>query len=151
MLEEYSEVNFFFLHCFWWNRSPYYFTFSSAAPQRTAYSEVPSQMAAHLRTGSPLQAGEIAGFEPRTAVLQSGVATNEPPLLRYEPPLLPMSHHCSPRATTAPHEPPLRSKFLLLRKVSEKFLLNCMKKVVFFYQIVGSLKILKLPAVHIEA
>jgi hypothetical protein len=30
---------------------------------------------------SPLWAGEIAGFEPRTAVLQPGVATNEPPLL----------------------------------------------------------------------
>jgi hypothetical protein len=30
------------------------FIFSSAAPQRTAYSEVPSQMAAHLKTGSPL-------------------------------------------------------------------------------------------------
>jgi hypothetical protein len=30
---------------------------------------------------SPLWAGEIAGFEPRTAVLQSGVPTNEPPLL----------------------------------------------------------------------
>ncbi len=72
---------FFFLNCFWWNRSPYYFTLSSAAPQRTAYSEVPSQMAAHLRTGSPLQAGEIAGFEPRTAVLQSGITSNELPLL----------------------------------------------------------------------
>ncbi len=42
---------------------------------------MPSKMAAHLRTGSPLYAGEIAGFEPRTAVSQSGVATNEPPLL----------------------------------------------------------------------
>jgi hypothetical protein len=42
--------------------------FSSAAPQRTAFSKVPSQMATHLMTGSPLQAGEIAGFEPRTAV-----------------------------------------------------------------------------------
>jgi hypothetical protein len=30
------------------------FIFSSAAPQRTAYREVPSQMAAHLRIGSPL-------------------------------------------------------------------------------------------------
>ncbi len=48
-----------------------------------AYKEVPSQMAAHLRTGSPLQAGEMAGFEPTTAVLQYGVATNEPPLLIY--------------------------------------------------------------------
>jgi hypothetical protein len=59
------------------------FIFSSATPQRTAYSEVSSQKAAHLRTGSPLQAGEIAGFEPRTAVLQSRVATNEPPLPPY--------------------------------------------------------------------
>jgi hypothetical protein len=30
------------------------FIFSSAAPQRTAYREVPSQKAAHLMTGSPL-------------------------------------------------------------------------------------------------
>jgi hypothetical protein len=30
------------------------FLFSSAAPQRTAYSEVPSQMVYHLRTGNPL-------------------------------------------------------------------------------------------------
>ncbi len=59
----------------------------TAASQRTAYSEVPSQMAAYLRTGSQLKAGEIAGFEPRNAVLQSGVASNEPPLLP-EPPLL---------------------------------------------------------------
>ncbi len=28
--------------------------FSSAAPHRTVYSEVPSQMAAHIKTGSPL-------------------------------------------------------------------------------------------------
>jgi hypothetical protein len=33
---------FFYLNCFWWSRSPYYFTFSSTVPQRTAYSEVPS-------------------------------------------------------------------------------------------------------------
>ncbi len=48
-------------------------------------------MAAHLRTGSPLRAGEIAGFEPTIAVLQSGVLTNELPLLphEHEPPLLP--------------------------------------------------------------
>jgi hypothetical protein len=55
--------------------------FSSAVPQRTAYSEVPSQKAARLRTGSPLQAGEIAGFEPGTAGLQPYVTNNEPPLL----------------------------------------------------------------------
>jgi hypothetical protein len=60
---------------------PIVFIFSSATPQRTAYREVSSQMAAHLRTGSLLYAGEIAGFEPRTAVSQSGVANNEPPLL----------------------------------------------------------------------
>ncbi len=58
-------------------------------PQRTAYRELPSQMATHLRTGSPLLAGESAGFEARTVGLQSGVATNEPPLLPNEPPLLP--------------------------------------------------------------
>jgi hypothetical protein len=44
---------FFFLHCFWC----FFNKFSSAAPQRTAYSKVPSQMAAHLRTGSPQKAG----------------------------------------------------------------------------------------------
>jgi hypothetical protein len=66
------------------------FIFSSAAPQRTAYSEVLYQMAAHLKTGSPLKAGEIAGFEPRTAVSQSGVATNEP------------LHHCSQSSTPPP-------------------------------------------------
>ncbi len=55
--------------------------FFSAAPQRTAYSGVPSQMAAQPRISSPLQAGEIAGFKPGTAGLQFGVATNEPPLL----------------------------------------------------------------------
>ncbi len=55
-------TKFFFLNCFWWNRSPYCI-FSSAAPQRTAYCEVPSQMAAHLRINNPLQAGEIAGFD----------------------------------------------------------------------------------------
>jgi hypothetical protein len=42
-------------------------------------------MAALLRTGSPLQAGEIAGFEPRTSVSQSG----EPPLFLNEASLLP--------------------------------------------------------------
>jgi hypothetical protein len=60
------------------------FRFSYATPQRTAYREVPSQKAAHLRTGGPLYAGEISGFEPRTAVSQSGVTVS-----------LPMSHHCS--------------------------------------------------------
>jgi hypothetical protein len=54
---------------------------SSAASQRTAYSGVPSQMAAHPRIGSPLKAGEIAGLESGTVGLQSGVVTNEPPLL----------------------------------------------------------------------
>jgi hypothetical protein len=31
-----------------------FYKYSSAAPQRTAYSKVPSQMAANLKTGSPL-------------------------------------------------------------------------------------------------
>jgi hypothetical protein len=31
-----------------------FYKYSSAAPQRTAFSKVPSQMAAHLRTGNPL-------------------------------------------------------------------------------------------------
>ncbi len=56
-------------------------------PSEDAYSEVPSQVTAHLRTGGPLLAGEIAGYEPRTVSLQSGVTTIEPPLLP-EPPLL---------------------------------------------------------------
>ncbi len=46
-------------------------------------------MAAHLRTGNPLKSGEITGFEPRTAVAQSGVATNEQPQLPNEQPQLP--------------------------------------------------------------
>ncbi len=57
------------------------YLFFSAAPQRTAYSEVPFQMAAHLRIGSPPQAGKIARFKPKTAGLQSGVATNETQML----------------------------------------------------------------------
>jgi hypothetical protein len=54
------------------------FIYSSAAPQRTAYSEVT------IPEGSPSKdwqsTVEIAGWKPRTAGLQSGVATNEPPL-----------------------------------------------------------------------
>ncbi len=68
------------------DQEPFFFLFSSAAPQRTAYSEVPSQMVYHLRTGNPLQDGEISGFQPwgpwGLQVL-SGVATNELPLLPY--------------------------------------------------------------------
>jgi hypothetical protein len=50
------KVNFFsfFLIFFGGTEVPIILHFSSAAPQRTAYREVPSQMAAHLRTGSPL-------------------------------------------------------------------------------------------------
>ncbi len=55
-----------------------FFLSSFAASQRTAYSEIPSQMAAHLRTGSPLKAGQIAGTR--------GLPING--LV-----LLPMSHH----------------------------------------------------------
>jgi hypothetical protein len=58
--------------------APFLYLFSSAAPQRTAYSGVPSQMAAHPRIGSPFLAGEIGGYKPRTAGLQSGVVTNKP-------------------------------------------------------------------------
>ncbi len=71
---------FFFLNCFLVEQKSLLYIFSSAAPQRTAYSEVPSQMAAHLRIGNPLYAEEVAGFKPRTAVSQCGVATTEPPL-----------------------------------------------------------------------
>jgi hypothetical protein len=44
------KKNFFFLNCSWC----FLYNFSFAAPQRTAYSKVPSQMAAHLMTGSLL-------------------------------------------------------------------------------------------------
>ncbi len=47
-------------------------------------------MAAHPRISSPLLVEVIAGFKLGTAGLQSGVATNDPPLLpTNEPPLLP--------------------------------------------------------------
>jgi hypothetical protein len=42
----------------------YNFSSAAAAPQKTTYSEIPSQIAAQLRIGSPYQAGEIAGYEP---------------------------------------------------------------------------------------
>ncbi len=84
----YTHVHWFFsLIFFGGTEVPIVFIFSGG-PSEGSLQEVPSQMAAHLRTGNALYAGEIAGPEPRTAVSQSGVATNEPPLL-------PMSHHCS--------------------------------------------------------
>ncbi len=43
----------FSLFVFGGTEVPFVLIFSSAAAQRTAYSEVPSQMAAHLRTGNP--------------------------------------------------------------------------------------------------
>ncbi len=73
-------------------------------PSETPYSEIPSQMTAHLRIGSPLWGWEIAGSEPGTAGLQSCVALNELALLprmttitpTNEPPiLLLISHRCS--------------------------------------------------------
>ncbi len=51
---------------FWWTTSGFVFI-PSAVPQRAAYSEVPSQMAAHLRVGG------LRRFEPGTASLRSGV------------------------------------------------------------------------------
>ncbi len=48
-------------------------------------NEVSFQMAAHLKTGSPLKAGKIAGFEPGIASLQAGVATKEPFSQHYVP------------------------------------------------------------------
>jgi hypothetical protein len=72
---------FFSLIVFGGTEVPIVFIFSFAATHKTAYREVPSQMAARLRTGNPLLARQIAGFEPRSAVSQSGIATNEPPLL----------------------------------------------------------------------
>ncbi len=89
------------------DRSPYCL-YSPLPPQRTVYREVPSQMAAHLRTGSRLWAGEIAGFGPRTAVSQSGVTTNEPPLLLLgivpPPPHIP--HSCLGRFKPHPANSP---------------------------------------------
>jgi hypothetical protein len=43
-----------FSELFLLEQKPVLFIFSSAAPQRTAYREVPFQMAALLRIGSPL-------------------------------------------------------------------------------------------------
>jgi hypothetical protein len=63
------EVNLLFLNYFWWTRGSFLYFISSATPQRTAYSEILSQMAAHLTAGSLLQAGEISEFEPVTTCL----------------------------------------------------------------------------------
>jgi hypothetical protein len=60
------------------------FIFSSAAPQRTAYTEVPSQMAAHLRTAVHCRLGRLLDSNPG--------------LQFYDLVSLPMSHQ---RATTA--------------------------------------------------
>jgi hypothetical protein len=46
--------NVFSLIVFFGTEVPIVFIFSSADPQRTAYREVPSQMADHLRTGNIL-------------------------------------------------------------------------------------------------
>jgi hypothetical protein len=84
------------------------FIFSSAALRGQPTVKLLSQMAAHLRTGSPLLAGESAGFKPRTVGLQSGVVTNEPPLLPNEPPLLPNEPPLlSNEPPLLPNEPPL--------------------------------------------
>jgi hypothetical protein len=49
-----------------------------------------SQMATHLMTAVHCGLGRLLDSNPGYAVLQSGVATNEPPLLpTNEPPLLP--------------------------------------------------------------
>jgi hypothetical protein len=53
--------------------------FSSAASQRTAYSEVPSQMSVYQGLAAHCRLGRLLDLNP--AGLQSGVATNEPPLL----------------------------------------------------------------------
>jgi hypothetical protein len=50
----------------------------SVAPQWTAYRELPTQMAAHLRSGCPLKLARLTDTNPG---LESGVATNEPPQL----------------------------------------------------------------------
>jgi hypothetical protein len=49
-----SQIFFYSLIVFGGSRAPLLYLFSSAAPQRTAYSGVSSQMAAHPRIGSPL-------------------------------------------------------------------------------------------------
>jgi hypothetical protein len=77
---------FFFLNCFWWNRSPYCLYFSSAAAQRIAYSKVPSQMAAHHRTAVHCRLGRLLDSNPG--------------LQFYYLVSLPMSHHCSHQWST---------------------------------------------------
>ncbi len=83
----------FFTSLFLVEQKSLLFIFSSATPQRTAYREVPSQMAAHLRTGSPLWLGRL---------LDSDL---NPGLQFYNLVSQPMSHHCSQGATTAPKCP----------------------------------------------
>ncbi len=73
----------FFLIVFAWPEAFSEVFSSSATPQSSAYSGELSQIAAHLGTGNPLYAGEIAAFEPRTAGLQSGVTAKKPPLLLW--------------------------------------------------------------------
>jgi hypothetical protein len=85
---------FFFLSCFLWNRSPFLYIFSSAAPQRTAYSEMPSQIASHLRTAVHCRLGRLLDLNPGLQFynLVSLPMSTTAPI---------MSHHCSH------NEPPL--------------------------------------------
>jgi hypothetical protein len=70
------------------DQKPFSVFILSAALRRTAFNEIPSKLAGHLRTGSPMLAREIAEFKPGSADLQFGVTTNELSLF-------PMSHHYS--------------------------------------------------------
>ncbi len=79
-----KEYIYFSLNCFWWTRGPFLYLFSSAAPQRAAYSEVPSQMAAHPRIGVHCRPGR---FPDSNRGLQV-----------YSLLSLPMSYHCFPGA-----------------------------------------------------
>ncbi len=93
---------------------------------RPSEDSLPSQMEAHLKTGSPLSAGEIAGFEPRTAVSQCYVATNKPQVLPNEPPLL------SNEPSLLSNEQPLLPEKCTKKELDTKrhfFLGPCRKKV----------------------
>ncbi len=106
---------------------PFLHIFSSAAPQQTSYSEVPTQIAGHLMIDSPLQAREIAGFKPGTAgfslvllPVSHHYSLCEPPLLPSEPPVFPSE------PPLLPSEPPLLPTKNL--KVPSKYDLSCWSK-----------------------
>jgi hypothetical protein len=82
----------FFKEIFLVDQKPFF-----SSPQRTDYSEEPSQMAAHLRTDSPLQAGEIAGLNADSRINTMVSLTMSHNYSLPTSPLYPqpMSHHYS--------------------------------------------------------